>query len=393
MRAEFPIPLITALGLLFLISPLRAQDEQWLRYHCRREARRIIGDMGWAQPDLTTEKPQGAELPEFEKSEPWFAKWSTPMAEAGHLWIALDRTYENGPYDRLFIDSNANGRLNDEEAVKAYKTEQYYTHFGPVKVVFQSEDGPLTYHLNFRLYNRNERYRRLYAYSDCWYEGAVTVAGTKKHCVLIDQNANGTFNDKSPQPHNCDRIRIGEKGTQDSRYVGNLIEVDGTLYRPEIARDGAFIKLSKAEDVKMGNVRMSPAITEFSAGGENGLFKLEPQNGIGSLPVGKYRVDKWALIKKDDKGRTWTVQASGISGAGEFEVPADREVELSIGEPIVSKLEARKSDSGYSFSQSVSGRLGERIEITRNGARPPAPKLRIKNKDGTYERSFSFEYG
>jgi len=56
-------------------------------------------------------------------------------------------------------------------------------------------------------------------------------------------------------------------------------------------------------------------------------------------------------------------------------------------------LKARKSGSGYSFSQNLLGQLGERIELTRNGAQPPAPKLHVKNKDGTYDRTFSFEYG
>ena len=63
--------------------------------------------------------------------------------------------------------------------------------------------------------------------------------------------------------------------------MGNYIEIDDTLYRTEIARDGAYIKLTKAEDVEFGNVRLSETITEFSAGGENGLFTLKPEKGKG----------------------------------------------------------------------------------------------------------------
>ena len=393
MRNQTCIWLIIGISLLILTSPAPAQDEQWLQYHSEREAQQIVGDRGWSTPKLTSEMPQGVEIPPFKSTEPFFAKWSTPMVETGYLWISFDRTHKNGPYDRLYIDSNVNGHLNDETVITAYRTDQDYTYFGPVKVVFQGEDGPLTYHLNFRLYNRTERNRQLAVYSGGWYEGAVTVAGMKKYCVLIDQNVNGTFNDKSLQAHKCDRIRIGKKGSQDTRYVGNLIEIDGTLFRPEIARDGAYIKLSKAEDVKLGNIRMSPAITEFSAGGENGLFKLKLENGTGSLPVGKYSINQWAVEKEDQKGKRWKLQGSGVSQKGDFEIVADKEIELSIGEPVVSRLEVNKRDSGYSFNQSLGGQLGERIEMTRNGARPPAPKLRIKNKDGSYERTFSFEYG
>jgi hypothetical protein len=211
--------------------------------------------------------------------------------------------------------------------------------------------------------------------------------------VLIDHNANGTFNDKSLEAHKCDRIRIGKKGEQDTRYVGNFIEIEGTLYRPEIARDGAYIKLSKAEDVKLGNIRMSPTITEFSAGGENGLFKLKLESGTSSLPVGRYRINQWAVEKEDEKGKKWKLQGMGSSDNCDFDINTGNETELSIGEPIVSSLEINKKDSGYSFNHILGGGLGERIELTRNGTQPPAPKLHIKSKDGSYDRTFSFEYG
>jgi len=132
---------------------------------------------------------------------------------------------------------------------------------------------------------------------------------------------------------------------------------------------------------------------EFYAGGENGLFKLKLENGAGLLPVGRYRINQWAIERKDEKDRKWKLQGSGTYGKGDFDIIADKETGLSIGEPIVSRLDVNKRDSGYSFNQSLGGRFGERIKLTRNGARPPAPKLRIKNKDGSYDRTFSFEYG
>ena len=393
MQNKIYIWLTLGISLLVLTSAVRAQDEQWLQYHSEREAQRIIGDMGTSTLQVLSSKPQGVELPQFKAQQQFFAQWSTPMVESGQLWIALDRTQKQGQWDRLFIDSNVNGHLNDETAITAYRTDQYYTYFGPVKVVFEGEDGPVTYHLNFQFYNRNERSRGLYVYSGGWYEGDITVAGAKKHCTLIDQNANGTFNDKSLEVHKCDRIRIGKKGNRDTRYVGNYIEIDDVLYRPKIARDGAYIKLSKAEDVKFGNIRLPESITEFSAGGENGLFTLKPEKGTGSLPVGRYRVNHWAIERKDERGKKWKMQGEGFSNKADFDITADKETELSVSEPIISTLEARRSGSGYSFSQNIKGRLGERIELTRNGAQPPAPKLHIKNKDGTYDRTFSFEYG
>ena len=396
-RRGFPtepnILLAVGIGLLVCASAARAQDQQWLQYHCQREAQRIVGNMGVATPRVTTDKPQGVELPRFKSQRQFFTQWSTPMVPSGRLHIALDRTNERGRCDRLFVDSDGNGHLNDEEAVTAYRIEQYYTYFGPVKIVFEGEDGPIVYHLNFRFYDYNEQNRRLYIYSGCWYEGDITVAGTKKHCVLIDQNVNGTFDDKALEAHKCDRIKIGRKNAPDACYVGNYVDVDGVLYNPEIAQDGAYVVLTKAEDVKFGNIQLPETITEFSAGGENGLFTLKPEKGTASLPVGKYRVNYWAVERKDDQGRQWMLKGGSLSDRGFFEINYAKQSQLSIGEPAVSSVRVRSKGAGYFFSQELKGRLGEHIELTRNGARPRAPKLRIKSKDGSYDRSFSFEYG
>ena len=130
---------------------------------------------------------------------------------------------------------------------------------------------------------------------------------------------------------------------------------------------------------------------EFSAGGENGLFTLKPEKGTASLPTGKYRVNYWAIARKDDQGRLWTLKGNLFSGS--FEINHAKQSQLSIGEPVVSSIQARSKGATYSFSHELKGRLGERIELIRNGARPRAPKLHIKSKDGSYDRSFSFEYG
>ena len=72
---------------------------------------------------------------------------------------------------------------------------------------------------------------------------------------------------------------------------------------------------------------------------------------------------------------------------------AGEETLLEVGEPFVSSLTAVKQGGKFNFSQSVKGRMGERIRITRSGKRPDAPKLRITNEDGSYNKSFQFQYG
>jgi hypothetical protein len=315
------------------------------------------------------------------------------MVKSGWLWIALDRTHEQGPYDSLYIDSNGNGGLDDETAAAAYRTDQQSAYFGPVKVIFQIEDGPVTYHLNFRSYQYGTADNRLYISSGGWYEGDITVGGEKKHCILFDYNVNGAFNDKSENAAECDRIRIGKQGGQDTLFTGNYILDNETLYQPEIARDGACIKLTKAENVKFGSVRLPESITQFSANGENGLFILKPEKGVALLPVGKYRVYDWAVERQDEKGTNWKLKGSGLSEKNIFDITEGKEAVLAIGEPIVATLNASEREGTYSFNHSMKGRAGERIELTHNGAQPQAPKVRISSADGTYDLTFSFQYG
>ena len=392
-KRTFPGCVIIIFIALLAITA-NGQDEQWLQYHSAREVRLVGFSSSYRNLDIVTEKPDGVTLPQFKSDDPVFAKWLSPMVQNGYLWMALDRTHKNGMHDSLYIDSNGDGNLNDETAVPAYRTTQNNTYFGPVKVVFQIEDGPVTYHLNFQFYGTADNSRkRLYASSGGWYEGDVTINGVKKHCVIFDNNANGTFNDKSLEPGDSDRIRIGKESSQDTRFVGNFIEVDDKYFKPEIARDGAFVKLAEANDIKFGKVRLPESVTELSIGGENGLFNVKLENGTGSLPVGKYRITEWAIERKDNKDTLWKLQGTQPGRKADLEIAEDKDTELTVGEPIVSSLTSSLRQGTHYFSQDLRGRDNERITMTRNGARPQAPKLNIKNIDGTYDRTYSFSYG
>jgi len=147
------------------------------------------------------------------------------------------------------------------------------------------------------------------------------------------------------------------------------------------------------KDVVYGSVGLPETISQFAAEGEKGIVNIKPDNGIGQLPVGEYRSRLWRTERKDDQGNTWVLTGQIFDDQGFFEVNDSNQIKLDIGEPLIATVDARKSGSIYSFNQIIKGRLDEHIELTRNGARPRAPRLNIKNNDGTYNRTFSFEYG
>ena len=216
------------------------------------------------------------------------------MDPAGFRWVVFDRNHKYGLYDILYIDSDGDGHLDDEQKIEGRQTDQYEVEFGGVPVYFDGDDGPITYHLNMRFYSYNERSTYVYAYSGCWYEGQVVIGGQPKRCILVDYNCNGAFDDKSDN-FNCDRILLGPDENRQTGWVGNFLEIDKSLYRLSIAKDGAFLELEAAPDVAYGTVTMPETITSFSAGGINGMFQRTVENGKVTLPEGQYRVYSWEI--------------------------------------------------------------------------------------------------
>ncbi|MHC4324636.1 MAG: hypothetical protein ACYSUX_10225 [Planctomycetota bacterium] len=146
-------------------------------------------------------------------------------------------------------------------------------------------------------------------------------------------------------------------------------------------------------DTVYGSIRLPESISRFEADGGNGTVKIRPDKQVERLPAGQYHVRFWKAERKDDGGNTWALSGYYFGQDNPFEIKDGGQTKLDVGEPIIATVDALNVGSGYSFNQIIKGRHAETIELTRNGSRPQPPKLHIKNKDGSYERTFSFEYG
>jgi hypothetical protein len=372
-----------AVGLFALTA--MAQQEQWLEYHTAPEPR------GYRWLELTTNAPPNVAVPKVQ-SGAYFGRWTNALDASGGRWFCLDRSRKSGPCDRIFFDSNGNGRLDDETPVTTTRREETMAYFEPIKVVFKGEDGPISYHLIVRFYQFSQERAQLLAGAGGWYEGTVTLAGKKHRIELIDNTVNGVFNDQAADPYQCDRVVIdGVKGID--RYLGRYLEVDGQLLRIEVARDGAFLKAQKAVGVETGTVRVPETISEFTAVGESGHFLRKPEKGEFTLPVGKYRVHGWTIDRKDAKGAAWSLTGSTFAKVAAFEVTADRSLVLNVGEPIRTPLQAIESKGQIAFSLRLVGNLGESVEIMRGKERPRAPQLQVASLASSFRSTNTFEYG
>jgi len=370
-----------------------AQKEQWLDYHVSRDGR------GYRYLTLTTNPPPNVKLPKFN-AQPYFAQWTTPMDPAGR-WLCLDRTKKSGLYDRVYFDSTGNGRLDDKTPVGTAHSDQYTAYFEPVRVVFKGEDGPITYHLVLRFMQYNPGDVNLLTSSGGYYAGKVDIGGKKRQIELIDENVNGTFNDRGADLSSCDCVAVeGDKVPQ--RYLGKLLEVDGQFYQVEVARDGAFIKLQKAENVVLGQVRVPETISEFVAFGENGHFVRQPAKGEFTLPSGKYRIQDWKINRKDDRGAAWELSGYNFNDSALFEVAANKPASLEVGEPMRATMEigeavappgAKEVSKQHVFSLRFQGHYGETLQILKDNQRPGGPRLTLTSLDGTYRYTNTFEFG
>jgi hypothetical protein len=368
-----------------LATTASAQPEQWLEYHTSREAK------AYRWLEVTTNAPAGVALPKLNAS-PLFARWATPMDSAGGRWLCLDRTRKSGICDRLFIDSNGNGRLDDDPPANTAERTDSTAQFDAVRVRFKGEDGPIAYHLGFRFYKYSSGEERVLVESAGWYEGMIKIGDKKRRIELIDGNVNGAFNDQSMTPADCDRVVLDDD-TAGQRYLGRMLEVDGQLFRLEVARDGAFVKVQKAEGIVFGQVRMSETITEFAAVGPNGHFVRKPVKGEFTLPVGQYRINRWEIGRKDDKGATCTLTGSGFNETANFSVAADQPAKVDIGEPVRGLLQTSEAAGEVTFNLRFQGRTGESIQMLRGGERPRGPRLTLASRDGAYRWTNSFEFG
>ena len=100
--------------------------------------------------------------------------------------------------------------------------------------------------------------------------------------------------------------------------MGKYIQLGDKFYRLDVARDGAFVRLSDPENMNIGTVAVSGEPTLLSAGGANGLFFVPVIDGKAKLPCGKYRLNHWELDRKDSKGFPWKLVATGLGSADDF---------------------------------------------------------------------------
>ena len=400
MKAPLIVVSVTAIALLVTVSAPAEEFKLEYRSSDNPQSAGIITSSKATTP--LPKLPDGVSLPENAGVEPVFAKWQTPLAKEGFVYLAAAKSSETSGYDKVFVDADCDGNLPDESPLSP--TDRAGV-FGPVEVVFPRHDVPLRYRIKVAIHSVEFFGRGTHSDTSlnvepaCWYEGNVTLDGKEYRVALVDGTADGSFDDTSMDLSKVDYIAVGDKGSKvlDHRCMGKYIQMGGKIYRPRPPRFGGSIEFVPAEPFATGVVQATHEATSLTLAGENGELSFDLVNRKAQFPVGKWMPKSWALERKDAGGVPWTLEGQGFPAKAVFDITAGTEAALDIGEPV----NARVAWAGYFdgeeqkpvFAFTMGGRLGEVIHVTRNGARPPAPILRIRSADGAFDESVAFEYG
>ncbi len=112
------------------------------------------------------------------------------------------------------------------------------------------------------------------------------------------------------------------------------------------------------------------------------------------LPMGTYYLVYWIIERLDQEGSSWTLKGNVGSTLGPFKVTLGGTTPLDVGGPIQAQVEQYYTAGVvWNFrAPALTGRLGETVSLTRKDSELPL-QMRIRNRSGDYDRTFTFEYG
>jgi len=388
--------------MVLLGVAVSAQERQPLEYHCSEVTKTFPRAYLRGQtPALSEKPPEGLSVPTEGVTGAFFGKWVTPMVEAGHLWLMVARSKQDGPYDRIVIDSDGDGSLTDETPAEPWRLDDpsgKRASFGPIKVTVKGEKGPAPYHLNATVYSRGAR-PSVYLRPGCWREGRVQFGGMHGNCFLLDCNTDGRFNEASLDLYSCDKIVIhkDQSATPWVAYVGKYYQLDygGELFRLDIAPDGSSVSFKWERNLPKGAVWLPADLRYLHIHGENGFFVFSGIRGQVLVPPGTYRFKYLEYTRADEFATNWTLGISNFPRGSAFEVKLDEAAEPLKGEPLISELQVRKVGGRYEFQLRLRPRVGGWVDPpTPRGAEPGEfpPKLRIVDAKGAEVGRFGFTH-
>ncbi len=327
------------------------------------------------------------------------------------------------PYDRLYIDTDRDGDLTDEEVIEASSTRndsnnRYYScNFPRIDLPIEVESVPVDYAITLSTMAYGDDkfgYVNGSFQAGAYREGEITLDGKKRRLVLIDFNGNGRFDDPStfrdsagssservytirgdrlyvdPDMNASGRSAYDVTSADDMFAVGSLLCLDGRFYKMTVSPSGDKLTLEPA-DLDVGYVTNAVGNYRAVIYGDLGLIKIQSdESGKAPVPAGSWKLMNYTLdrtgyeekkakekneepsilgvlteaLGTDDNGRPprrTVVAASGTNRYKAVDVKEDETVELPFGPPYRPEVDVqyRRGADQVSLGMSLVGSAGE----------------------------------
>lgn len=441
------IMVLPALYMFFSAAPARAidvpvkykhiefgEDDAVFAYKFKNLKKSLVPPPGdWKLPALKSEFPIYALI---------------PLGEGSRLLVVDQRSGDDAFYNRIYFDANGNGDLTDDPVIiedpeggKDPAVPHPYT-IKDVSIPQKSGQARYSFRINVNYVSRRkgkkpskavvERSLKLQIAASCLYEGKLELGGTAYRLCLGDMNGNGRFDDSVKVP-DFSALPAGTKislegdgfylssrfevNTEGVLAFGNWLVLEDRLFRVRLNLGAGMLTLiPPGEEMSTTAIPMrTEYLGIYTEDGAHYVMMHRPGKEV-TLPPGRYRLDKYTALRKDDQGDEWVLAATATSESPCFSVAAEKPAKMDLGEPFhayvsVPEWSRQSVSQGYSKQASlefvIEGRgkeqvielirvSGERTRIPlsdEDRQRPREPGFKVVREGGELAFEGSFKYG
>jgi hypothetical protein len=381
--------------------------------------------------------PAGWKAPKTESKNPLHATLKLGDSEIPML---LDCAQSDAKfYDRLVIDTNANGELADEQPLKpqqqALQDLWGNVGFPTIDVSYHIGDRKLQHRLQLMFYLHNlkdlkldelnagnfENYCHSRVQGKSYYRGELTAGGQIWQICLIDGDLNGRYGNVEFNKVNLNNSAEVNMPTGDKLYIAardeTLSYYDGQPFAGQIWLAGEVydLKLQRPDLLELTANHDPSATLELPEGiryltltyaDTSGCLTLTRPTTAVKLPAREYRLMLYQMQRSESNGAVWQIISYGTSHSPSVALQAKGKQALKIGEPFTLSVNSRPEGKDLRLNMQVTGNAGECLtsfnmvsgksafEMSKkNSTLPAEPQYRIAGADGEVVSQGKFEYG
>ena len=281
-----------------------------------------------------------------------FAQWHFGDSSSTRVGVLLET--DGGTGTRLFIDSNRDRVIEDNEQVKA-KINEGKTWIADLDVEVSENNESVHESRQIGVTPiQGGKYIRITTLG--YAQGEIELAGASTTVRRVDLNGNGLPTERSDQIW-FDFDNDGKFDLLDERRsLNNYLDVAGQRYTVRSDRLGQSLKLTIDND--HGTIRFLHELDDKSAtlltldgnlrDDAGMLISIRPHSEPVSIPTGRYCVENLLVEARDSAGRIWRMTLARKSNDHWFEIETGKQFELRLLESIQFRVaKTSHGDDGY----------------------------------------------